>query len=317
MKIQGYFGFYCTLLSLEWRSAAAFVPTPATKSNGGFAHPSYYNLPSSLPIDTYTTSSFGPSPLLEKRARRRIHQFPSKSFSLGLSNELQNDEPVELATSTTDAYFSVQNLVPLIGAQSLLILVSVGIAKALHISNSGLGPNFILDGSAFQMGCLATLPLIGLAFVLDKFEKDVPALLEVSRATQRSVLAMLGEKRKPMTALVASLGLGIAAGVGEEMLFRGIIQGELVTQVGDIVALISSAIVFGALHAVTPLYAILAGVASLYFGELYLSYDNLAVPIVCHAVYDVWALLSAHWAITGMTEEERAVIANWEPAETR
>jgi membrane protease YdiL (CAAX protease family) len=111
----------------------------------------------------------------------------------------------------------------------------------------------------------------------------VPALLEVSRATQRSVLAMLGEKCKPLIALEANLGLGIAAGVGEERLFRGIIQGGLVTQVGDNVALISSAVVFGALHAVTPLYVILAGVASLHFGQLNLSYGNLGVPIVCHA----------------------------------
>jgi membrane protease YdiL (CAAX protease family) len=59
----------------------------------------------------------------------------------------------------------------------------------------------------------------------------VPALLGVSRATQLSVLAMLGEKRKPLIALGANLGLGTAAGVGEESLFRGIIQGELVTLV--------------------------------------------------------------------------------------
>ena len=95
---------------------------------------------------------------------------------------------------------------------------------------------------------------------------------------------MLGEKRKPLIALGANLGLGTAAGVGEESLFRGIIQGELVTLVGDNVTLISSAAVFGAIHAVTPLYyAILAGVASLHFGRLNLSYGNLGVPIVCHA----------------------------------
>jgi hypothetical protein len=65
--------------------------------------------------------------------------------------------------------------------------------------------------------------------------------------------------------------------------FEVLPRGGLVTLVGDNVALISSAAVFGALHAVAPLYAILAGVASLHFGRLHLSYGNLGVPIVCHA----------------------------------
>ena len=257
-----------------------------------------------------------PSTRFDNEVRYRIHRSPSRSLELlHLSKNLQNDEPLEVVSSE-DAYFNVKNLVPLIGGQSILIVASIGIAKVLHVDNFGLGPDFLLDSSSLQSGAVATLPLIGLAFVLDKFEKNVPALMEVSRATQRSVLSMLGEKRKPLIALLASMGLGIAAGVGEEMLFRGILQGELVSKVGDAVALGSSAIVFGALHAVTPLYAILASVASLYFGELYLSSHNLAVPIVCHSVYDVWALLSAHWAITAMTDEERTLIANWEPSRT-
>ena len=316
MKLQAYFGFYFAFSSLGWKPVIAFAPNqPSECSSRGFAHPSSPpNLPSSL--DTCTTSFS--KPLLNNRLRRKINQYSSGSVSLRLfEDKLENDESVDLATSSEDSYFRIQNLAPLIGGQSLLILVSVGIANVLHVANSGLGPNFVLDESSLQLGSLATLPLIGLAFILDKFEKDVPALLEVSRATQRSVLAMLGEKRKPLIALVSSMGLGIAAGVGEEMLFRGIIQGELVTQVGDSLALISSAIVFGALHAVTPLYAILASVASLYFGELYLLNGNLAVPIVCHSVYDIWALLYAHWAITAMSNEEITVIANWEPAETK
>lgn len=164
---------------------------------------------------------------------------------------------------------------------------------------------------------IATLPLFCIALLLDIIEKSVPALNDVSTATQRSVLGLLGGSRKPLLALGVSLALGTAAGWGEEMLFRGVLQFELSERLGDTVALGSSAVVFGALHAVTPLYAILAGLASLYFGELYLQYHNLAVPIVCHGLYDVGALMAAHWAVSGMTQEEREALAKWEPPSAR
>jgi len=126
-------------------------------------------------------------------------------------------------------------------------------------------------------------------------------------------IALLGGARKPLIALGVSIALGAAAGLGEEMLFRGVLQSELGQRFGDIAALTSSAIVFGALHAVTPLYAILAGLASLYFGELYLQYHNLAVPIICHGLYDVGALLAAHIQVTSMSDEERIELENWVP----
>ena len=79
------------------------------------------------------------------------------------------------------------------------------------------------------------------------------------------------------------------------MLFRGVLQYSLEAKVGTAGSLVVASIIFGALHAVTPLYALLAGIASLYFGYLYLSFGNLAVPIYAHALYDVAALYYAHW----------------------
>ena len=182
-----------------------------------------------------------------------------------------------------------------------------------NVPNYGLGQTFALDQTSLEFGAKATVPLFALAFILDFVEKSYPPLQDVSKATQRSVLSLLGGARQPLLALGVSIALGAAAGWGEEMLFRGVLQSELTTQMGENIALVSSAVVFGALHAVTPLYAILAGVASLYFGELYLMYDNLAVPIVCHGLYDVGALMAAHWTVSGMTENERIALANWQP----
>lgn len=54
-----------------------------------------------------------------------------------------------------------------------------------------------------------TLPLGILAVVLDKFEDKIPALQEVTKATQRSVLALLGGKFKPVLGLIISIALGM------------------------------------------------------------------------------------------------------------
>mmetsp|Transcript_7893 Transcript_7893/g.16384 ORF Transcript_7893/g.16384 Transcript_7893/m.16384 type:complete len:106 (+) Transcript_7893:1-318(+) len=96
------------------------------------------------------------------------------------------------------------------------------------------------------------------------------------------------------------------------MLFRGVMQFELGGWLGsDVVAVGLTSLVFGALHAVTPLYAGLAALASVYFGWLYLATGNLMVPIVTHAFYDWAALLYAHWTVANMSDEEQQSLLEW------
>ncbi len=212
-------------------------------------------------------------------------------YNLALKNSIKNDDVIEVQK---DEDFDVQSTLSLIGAQSVLVIVAIVAANFLNVPNNGLGDGFQIDSESIKSGVLATLPLFILAFVLDFVEKKVPALQDVTKATQRSVLLVLGGVRKPSIAIGVSMALGAAAGLGEEMLFRGVLQSELSEKIGDVAALTSASIIFGALHAVTPLYAFLASLASLYFGELYLQYHNLVVPIVCHGLYDVGALFAAH-----------------------
>lgn len=211
--------------------------------------------------------------------------------------DIENDDMI----NNQDDAFNGQTTISLVSAQSLLVVVAIVAANIFNVPNYGLGEGFLVDTESIQSGVFATLPLFALAFILDSIEKKVPALQDVSKATQRSVLALLGGARKPLIAIGVSMALGAAAGLGEEMLFRGILQSELTECFGDIAALTSSSVIFGALHAVTPLYAILASLASLYFGELYLQYHNLAVPIVCHGLYDVGALFAAHIQVNSIS----------------
>ena len=87
--------------------------------------------------------------------------------------------------------------------------------------------------------------------------------------------------------------LAVVAGVSEEILFRGLLQPWMESSWGVTAGLIGSNIVFGLVHAVTPLYAVLAALVGIYLG---LSLDfggqrNLLTPIVIHGAYDFLAFI--------------------------
>ena len=76
--------------------------------------------------------------------------------------------------------------------------------------------------------------------------------------------------------------LSCAAGIAEELFFRGMIQ--------SFAGLWWTALIFGLLHALTPAYFVIATAIGLYFGYLYEVTGNLLIPMVSHAAYDIFAL---------------------------
>jgi len=236
--------------------------------------------------------------------------------SSGLLRASGMEEVEDIEEKGDDKYFNLQTTAVLIGGQSALIPVGFAIGFFLGTPNLGLGPGIAFEGSAFVDGFIRTIPLGILAIVLDLVEKSSPALQDVTKATQRSILSLLGGKFKPLLALVISIALGLAAGFGEEILFRGVMQYELSERFGDVFALGTTAVIFGLLHAVTPVYALLAALASLYFGWLYQTAENLAVPITTHALYDVGALFWAHWTVTRLSDDEQTSLAEWVERDT-
>ena len=245
----------------------------------------------------------------------QIHQVPSplnrrdfRSFQFAKKRVLAQP----LFAKKKDDLFDARTTSALIGGQSLLIVAAVVTAFFVGTPNWGFGPGISFDVQSIRTGSLLALPLGAFAAALDLIEDRFPALQDVTTATQRSVLALLGGTWKPQIAVITALALGMAAGFGEEMLFRGILQYELGSRFGQVVAVGLSSIIFGALHAVTPLYAALATIASVYFGGVYLVTGNLAVAIACHAVYDIGALLFAHWTVSRLTDKERKALTMWE-----
>jgi uncharacterized protein len=85
--------------------------------------------------------------------------------------------------------------------------------------------------------------------------------------------------------------IAVLAGLGEETLFRGVLQPWLAGLVSPWPAVLLAAVLFGAMHPVSPMYAVLAGLAGAYFGALLVLTGNLLAPIIAHAGYDFVALL--------------------------
>ena len=78
--------------------------------------------------------------------------------------------------------------------------------------------------------------------------------------------------------------VAMMAGLGEEILFRGLLQ--------PWIGLFASNIVFGVVHSVTPLYAVIAALIGTYLGALQLVTNNLWPPVLAHALYDFVAFLA-------------------------
>ncbi|MBY6194484.1 CPBP family intramembrane metalloprotease [Marinobacter hydrocarbonoclasticus] len=86
------------------------------------------------------------------------------------------------------------------------------------------------------------------------------------------------------------LTLSLLAGVGEELLFRGAVQGWLMQHTGPWTALLAASVLFGLVHYVSFTYFLVATCLGLILGGAYLVWSSLPMVMVWHAVYDMLAL---------------------------
>jgi membrane protease YdiL (CAAX protease family) len=85
--------------------------------------------------------------------------------------------------------------------------------------------------------------------------------------------------------------ISFLAGVGEEALFRGVIQSVLAGWFSPWLALLLTSALFGLGHLITPAYAVIAGLLGFYLGAIALAYGNLLVVMIAHGLYDLIALV--------------------------
>jgi membrane protease YdiL (CAAX protease family) len=143
--------------------------------------------------------------------------------------------------------------------------------------------------TGFLEGIAAAVPMLGV-FVLTVWWPIGP-LRRLRRFAEEVVRPVL----MPCT-VIDLLGISMLAGLGEELLFRGTMQGVLSSWLGWWWALALASVLFGLLHAVSFTYTVLATLAGFYLGVVAWYADNLLAAVVAHALYDLAVLL---WLLRG------------------
>jgi membrane protease YdiL (CAAX protease family) len=137
---------------------------------------------------------------------------------------------------------------------------------------------------AVGRGLLATLPMLAMFVVL--MASKSPALRQLREQVRWLVQEMFPQGSIAQFAMIATL-----AGVGEELLFRGVLQTKLGNWTTPVVGLLLASLMFGLAHALSKLYFAFAIAVGAFLGWLTLQYQDLVAPMVAHGLYDFVALV--------------------------
>jgi membrane protease YdiL (CAAX protease family) len=149
------------------------------------------------------------------------------------------------------------------------------------IANINPFENLYFSEYAIMFGVLGTFPLF-LLFLASE-QASWQSMRDIKKLLLETLCPSLYQQH--WTDLII---LSAIAGIGEEALFRGVLQPWLEKAWGLDTGLIVSSVIFGFVHAITPLYAVLATLVGLYLG-LSMDYGgnrNLLTPIMIHSLYD-------------------------------
>lgn len=139
--------------------------------------------------------------------------------------------------------------------------------------------SFAWDFRHLLAGILATIPPI-LLFTWT-LRWPVGGLRKIKQFLEEEFCPMLAGARWSDIALIA-----LSAGVGEEMLFRGVLQPSLVGWLGLVWGVALTSLLFGLLHPISVPYAVVASLLGLYLGLVFLLTGNLLTVIITHTLYN-------------------------------
>jgi membrane protease YdiL (CAAX protease family) len=169
---------------------------------------------------------------------------------------------------------------------ALLALAGATLSRAPLWERLGLGPSRLGGGSS----ALLVLGILGLSLALD-------GILELSDLREQSALSEFDAHLRGIrgrTLLLALLGIGLAPGVAEELLCRGLVQRGLERRLGGPAAIAVSACVFGTLH-VEAVHGVFAAALGLYLGTAAYLTGSVRTAIACHAANNLVAVGLTAW----------------------
>ncbi|MEQ5817263.1 CPBP family intramembrane metalloprotease [Marinobacter sp. NFXS11] len=160
-----------------------------------------------------------------------------------------------------------------IGVIGLVAILLFGIPVLLF--GPGLWPSILLG----SLGAILTYAALLLL-------TRVPGLFPENLERQMQGLYDFASSYSPAVLILLSL----LAGVGEELLFRGAIQGWLMAKTDPVTAVLAASVLFGLVHYVSFAYFLVATGLGLILGAAYVLSESLALVMVWHALYDMIAL---------------------------
>jgi membrane protease YdiL (CAAX protease family) len=176
-------------------------------------------------------------------------------------------------------------LLPAVAFEGSLAVLAVALGWLL-----GRNPLDALHWSWTDLGLGVAAALIPLAVLMPCLIYPFGPLADLVRVIEELLIPLFAQCRVVDLAIISLL-----AGLGEEMLFRPIVQLSIAQfaggSVGPWAGLVGAAIAFAAAHWITTTYAVIAGLIGLYLGAVWLATGNLLVPITTHAVYDFVVLV--------------------------
>lgn len=187
--------------------------------------------------------------------------------------------------------------------QAVVVELTIGILAVVLGSFLGINAREGIAPWWDYTGILKSLAIggavgIGLALVMQIVSLlPIPSIQRLDRMIQQQLQLLLG----PMT-IPELLILSLSAGIGEELFFRGLIQGwwlslnENPTFLQALPGILVSSICFGFAHPLSKIYIVIATIAGVLFSVLYWATGDLLACVLAHAVYD--AIICIYWKWT-------------------
>jgi membrane protease YdiL (CAAX protease family) len=132
-------------------------------------------------------------------------------------------------------------------------------------------------------------PLALFFFIVSKKAAQLSLLKGMRKIVLNDVRNIFSHSR-----LIDLIMISLAAGIAEELLFRGVLQIKF--------GIVPSSILFGLVHFISPLYMIIAAGMGFYLGAFLYMYNNLMIPVMIHFLYDLGALVYLCFFMNGNDE---------------
>src|SRR5262245_25468117 len=166
---------------------------------------------------------------------------------------------------------------------------------ALALAGAALGPGPIAARLGLGPGALGWTPQVLLVVGAVAASHGLDGVLELSGLREGGALAridaaLVGVRGRALA--LALVGMGLAPGIAEEVLCRGLVQRELAQRLGPALGVLLAAAFFGALHG-DAVHATFAGVLGLYLGTAAQLAGSVRVAIAGHCANNLLAVAVA------------------------